>query len=125
MTRHDHWIGGKSEAPAAGDYLPTLDPTTGEPGDDVAAGNAADVERAVAAAVEAQPGWARRSAAERAEALYQVAAAVASNAQELMELERACTGKVPAQLRMEIDMSAAYLRYYAGVIRAHSGRVID
>src|SRR5207245_2164290 len=37
----------------------------------------------------------------------------------------ACTGKVDGQLRMEVDMSAAYFRYYAGVVRAHHGRTID
>ena len=42
-----------------------------------------------------------------------------------MALERACTGKVPAQLRLEVDMSAAYFRYYAGVLRTLGGRTID
>jgi aldehyde dehydrogenase (NAD+) len=123
--RHDHWIGGKSEAPANGEYLATIDPTTRAAGDEIAAGTAPDVERAVTAAAAAQPEWARRSPAERSAALHAVADAVERNAEDLIELERACTGKVPAQLRMEVDMSAAYLRYYAGVVRAHHGRVID
>ncbi|TMK59231.1 MAG: aldehyde dehydrogenase family protein, partial [Actinobacteria bacterium] len=107
-TRHDHWIGGKPEEPASGAYLPTLDPTTRQPGDEIAAGSAADVERAVAAAAAAQPAWARRSAAERSELLHQVADAVESGADELIELDRACTGKVTGQLRMEADTAAAY-----------------
>jgi aldehyde dehydrogenase (NAD+) len=123
--RHDHWIGGKADAPATGEYLSTIDPATRVPGDEIAAGNAADVERAVVAAASAQPEWARRSAAERADALRHVADAVEADADELIELERACTGKVPAQLRMEVDMSVAYLRYYAGVVRAHHGRTIE
>ncbi|MER5183378.1 aldehyde dehydrogenase family protein [Streptomyces sp. NPDC002896] len=124
-TRHDHWIGGKAVEPASGAYLPTIDPTTRQPGDEAAAGSAPDVDRAVAAAAAAQPDWARRPAAERSELLHRVADAIETHAEELMDLERACTGKVPAQLRLEVDMSAAYFRYYAGVLRAHHGRTID
>ncbi|MBA2947828.1 aldehyde dehydrogenase family protein [Streptomyces himalayensis] len=124
-TRHDHWIGGKAVEPANGVYLPTLDPTTRQPGDEAAAGSAPDVDRAVAAAAAAQPDWARRPAAERSELLHHVADAIETHAEELMDLERACTGKVPAQLRLETDMSASYFRYYAGVLRAHHGRTID
>src|SRR5262245_25338865 len=124
-ARHDHWIGGKAEPPAGGAYLPTVDPTTRRPGDEIAAGTAADVDRAVAAAAEAQPAWARASGAERSEGRHRVAAAVEGAAGELMEVEWACTGKLPGQLRLEVDMSAAYLRYYAGVLRAVGGRTID
>jgi acyl-CoA reductase-like NAD-dependent aldehyde dehydrogenase len=124
-VRHDHWIGGKPEEPAGGAYLRTIDPTTRRPGDEVAAGTAADVDRAVAAAAAAQADWAQRSGAERAELLHRVADAIEDGADELMQLERACTGKLPSQLRTEVDMSAAYFRYYAGVLRAHHGRTID
>ncbi|GAA2401806.1 aldehyde dehydrogenase family protein [Actinomadura vinacea] len=124
-VRHDHWIGGKAVRPATGAYLPTLDPATRRPGDEIAAGSEADAGNAVAAAASAQPDWARCSGAERSEALHAVADAIEAGAAELMERERACTGKVPAQLRVEVDMSAAYFRYYAGVLRAHHGRTID
>ena len=124
-VRHDHWIGGTTAEPATRAYLPTLDPATRRPGDEVAAGSAADVEAAVEAAAAAQPGWARRAAAERSDALHRIADAIEARAEELMEAERACTGKIPAQLRTEVGMSAAYFRYYAGVLRAHHGRTID
>src|SRR5689334_8069 len=103
VVRHDHWIGGKPEPPAGGSYLPTLDPRTRQPGDEIAAGSEADVTRAVTAAASAQPHWASRSAAERSEILYQVAGAIEAEAEELMELERACTGKLEGQLRMEVE----------------------
>jgi aldehyde dehydrogenase (NAD+) len=124
-ARHDHWIGGKAEAPADGRYLTTVDPATLQPTGEVADGSAADVDLAVAAATAAQPGWARLAAAERAEVLHRVADAVEGDAEGLMAVERVDTGKIPAQLRMEVEMSAAYLRYYAGVLHAHHGRTID
>ncbi|TCJ32853.1 aldehyde dehydrogenase [Parafrankia sp. BMG5.11] len=124
-VRHDHWIGGKAAAPAGGSYLPTLDPSTREPGDEIAAGSPVDVDRAVTDAAAAQPQWARRSGAERGELLHRVADVIDAHAAELMELERVATGKIATQLRFEVEQSAAYFRYYAGVVRARHGRTID
>jgi acyl-CoA reductase-like NAD-dependent aldehyde dehydrogenase len=124
-TRHDHWIDGKALEPASGTYLSTLKPATNSPGDEVAAGNAGDVDRAVAAAVAAQPAWARLSGAGRSRILHAVGDAIDANATALIELERDCTGKVDHQLRLEVGMSADYFRYYAGVLRAAGGRTID
>jgi len=124
-VRHDHWIGGKAHQPANGAYLRTLDPTTRQPGVEVAAGSPADVDLAVAAASAAQPGWGSSSAAERSEVLHRVADAMQAGADELIALERECTGKLLGQLRMEIDMSVAYFRYYAGIVRTHHGHTID
>ena len=123
--RYDHWIGGKACEPASRKYLPTLDPTTRRPSDEIAAGNAEDVEHAVAAAVEAQAEWAMRSAAERSAALHRVAEAIEGSLAELIGLEQRATGKIESQARMEVEMAAAYFRYYAGVVRAHHGRNID
>ena len=123
--RYDHWIAGKAEPPASAAYVPTIDPTTRLPGAEVAAGTAPDAERAIEAAQLAQPAWARRSGEGRSEALHQVADAIDSNADELIDIERASTGKIASQARLEVTMSAAYFRYYAGVVRAHHGRTID
>ena len=123
--RHEHWIGGTAVAPAGGRFLRTIEPATRRPGDEIASGSAADVDAAVRAAAAAQPAWARGSAAARADALHAVADAADRATDELVELERACTGKLPAQARTEIDMSVAYLRYYAGIVRSFGGRTID
>lgn len=124
-TRHMHWIDGRAVEPASGDYLPSLDPRTREPADEIAAGSASDVEAAVVAAGAAQAEWARRSGAERSAALHAVADAMEAAYDELLELERSATGKVEAQATMELDASIGYFRYYAGVLRAHHGRTID
>ncbi|HEY3737096.1 MAG TPA: aldehyde dehydrogenase family protein [Jatrophihabitans sp.] len=124
-TRHNHWINGKDEAPAGGAYLSTLIPATRQSGDEIARGNAEDVERAVDAAAQAWRGWARRTSAERGDVLHAVANAIAAHYDEFVELERAATGKTDAQLKFEIDTSIAYFRYYAGVVRTFGGRTID
>jgi acyl-CoA reductase-like NAD-dependent aldehyde dehydrogenase len=123
--RHDHWIGGKTERPASGEYLPTLNPATRRPGDEIAAGTSADVDLAVVTASAAQPGWAQSTGAVRAETLHRVAEAIEQATAELIDLERECTGKIDGQLRTEVEMSAAYFRYYAGLVRAQHGRTID
>lgn len=124
-VRHDHWINGKVHVPAGGAYLSTTDPSTRLAGDEIAAGSAADVEAAVAASSAAQRVWARRSPAERSAVLHRVADAIEAHVDELVAAEQASTGKIYSQARMEVDMSAAYFRYYAGIIRAHHGRTIE
>ncbi|HET6954440.1 MAG TPA: aldehyde dehydrogenase family protein, partial [Acidimicrobiales bacterium] len=95
------------------------------PGDEIAAGSSVDVALAVEAAGAAQREWADRTGSERSSVLHRVADAIEARADELIALEQASTGKVDAQARMEVDMSAAYFRYYAGIVRAHHGRTID
>jgi aldehyde dehydrogenase (NAD+) len=123
--RHEHWIAGKATPPDNGTYFNCIEPGTRMTGDQVAAGNAVDVDGAVREAGEAQPSWAALPAAKRSEVLHGIANAIGEHSDELKEAERKCTGKVPAQLDLEVNMSAAYFRYYAGVLQAHGGRVID
>jgi aldehyde dehydrogenase (NAD+) len=124
-VRHDHWIGGEAVPPTSGSYLPTLDPRTRRPGDEVAAGSAIEVDAAVGVAAAAQPAWAALSAAQRSAHLHAIADAIDAASKELADLERACTGKVADQARREVDMSAEYFRYYAGIVRSLAGRTID
>jgi aldehyde dehydrogenase (NAD+) len=124
-VRHNHWIGGKDEAPASGEYLSTLIPATRQAGDEIARGNAEDVKRAVTAGNDAWRGWARRSAAERGDVLHAIANAIEAHYDEFTEAERAATGKTDAQLKFEIDSSIAYFRYYGGIVRTFAGRMID
>lgn len=125
MPPFDHWINGSSHPPASGRHLATIDPTTREPSDELAAGSGPDIDIAVASARAAQPSWARHSAAERSAVLHAIANAIDERLDEFVELELRTTGKTDAQARTEIKMSADYFRYYAGVVRAHGGRTID
>src|SRR5215467_3541108 len=55
--RFGHFINGDWQAPAAGTYFDTADPSTGEKLATVAQGSADDVDRAVQTARAALPGW--------------------------------------------------------------------
>ena len=105
---------GKSVGPAGGTYLPTVDPTTRQPGDAIAEGGADDIDLAVRAAADAQPAWGALGPGERGAVLHAVADAIDVRADELIALERVVTGKIDSQVRMEVDMSASYFRFYGG-----------
>ena len=50
LARIGHWIDGASVVPEGGEWLDQVSPMTGRPSLSVAAGTAADVDRAVGAA---------------------------------------------------------------------------
>src|SRR3977135_3350726 len=66
-------IGGGWQAPAAGEYFDTVDPSNGEKLASVAQGSAADVDAAVKAARAASSGWKALSPHARARYLYAIA----------------------------------------------------
>jgi acyl-CoA reductase-like NAD-dependent aldehyde dehydrogenase len=123
--RYENWICGKAVPPSSGVYLPCVDPSTLLQNGEIAASTAVDIALAVDAARAAQPTWAERSGAQRGRILLAVSAAIESHFDELAELERADTGKIAAQIRLELEMSADYFRYYGGIVRTLQGRTID
>jgi aldehyde dehydrogenase (NAD+) len=125
QSRFEHWIDGVPRPPESGRYLSSLSPADGTPVAEIAAGSEADVDLAAAAAHRAQPAWAERSPQERGETLLRLADALRDNRDELIALEGAETGKLPALLDGEIDAAISYFDYYGGVVRAIGGETID
>ena len=76
-----------------------------------------DVDRAVASAKSAFPGWSVKTAEERASYLYKIADLIDSHAEELAYLESIDQGK-PLWLSKSVDIprAAANFRFYAGAI---------
>src|SRR5256714_11943161 len=68
--RFGHFMNGDWQAPAAGTYFDTADPSTGERLAVVAQGSAADVDGAVKAARSALPAWQSLTPQARARYLY-------------------------------------------------------
>jgi len=71
--RFQHFIGGGWQAPAAGEYFDTVDPSNGEKLASVAQGSAADVDAAVKAARAASSKWQALTPHARARYLYALA----------------------------------------------------
>lgn len=88
------FINGDRQEPSSHEYMPVTNPATGSIVGQIAMGDEADVDCAVeaAAAAFARPEWRRMPVEERSKLLYALGNTVLSNAQELGELEVACSG---------------------------------
>src|SRR5258707_8373949 len=94
-TQQPMFIGGKWVDSVSGKTFPTINPATGEKICDVAEGDKADVDLAVAAARKAfETGpWSKMSAAERGRLLNLLADAIEKHKDELAALESLDNGK--------------------------------
>src|SRR4029077_7939667 len=74
LPRYDHYIAGRTVAPASGQYLATDDPFTGKTWAQVARGNAADADAAVQAAKRAfdAGAWPALTPSERGRLLWKL-----------------------------------------------------
>ncbi|MDE2040514.1 MAG: aldehyde dehydrogenase family protein [Elusimicrobia bacterium] len=109
-------IGGKRLDAASAKTFETMDPATGRVLARVAEADAADVERAVAAARQALSGpWSRLSPAERERLLHRLADLVEREAESLAQLECLDCGKTIREAKNgDLPLAAALLRYFAG-----------
>jgi aldehyde dehydrogenase (NAD+) len=101
--RFQHFIGGQWQAPAAGAYFDTIDPSNGEKLASVAQGSAADVDAAVKAARAASSPWRALAPHARARYLYALARLVQKHSRLLAVLETMDNGK-PIRESRDIDI---------------------
>jgi len=114
------WIAGDS-----GKTFPVYDPSTEQVIAEVPDGNAADVDRAVAAAKEAFDNgpWSSSTAQERGRVLFKLAAVVRENLPALAELEARNSGKPIVEAEFDINDVATCFEYYGGLATKVSGQV--
>lgn len=113
--RIGHFVDGEFVEPLEGGSFPTINPATEEVLCQVAAGSAADVDRAVQAARRAQPRWARLPGRERAKYLYRIARRIQERARELAVLETLDGGKPIRESRdVDVPEAARHFFYHAG-----------
>lgn len=124
MDRYLHWINGTRVAPAAGGYLPTLDPMTTRPWAEIAAGDAVDVEAAVAAAQAAFAAWRHVGPTRRADVIWKLGDLIAEHADELAALEARDAGKVVREVKGQMTSLRAWYHYYASLAYQTEGRSI-
>lgn len=109
-----HFIDGRFVSPASGAFLHSDDPGHGRPFARFAAGNAEDVDRAVAGAARAFDLWRRVPPAERGRILMRIAAAVRENADRLAVAESLDAGKRLSEAEGDIRSVVRTFEYYAG-----------
>jgi aldehyde dehydrogenase (NAD+) len=125
MKRTQHWIDGGWDPGTIQDGITSSNPATREPVTCVARGTAAEVDRAVCAALRAQPAWADAGPATRGRALLDLAALIRDHQAEFTGLERAETGWPAAMAASTILSSADYFEMYGGMARALRGETLD
>ena len=121
-------IGAEWQEAASGETLPVIDPASGEAFCRVPAGDAADIDRAVAAARHAfEAGeWSRMRPVDRERLLLRLADLVEAHAQELAELEAIDNGKPVTMARhVDVALSVDFLRYMAGWATKIEGSTMD
>ena len=121
------FIGGEWVDAASGKTFDTVNPATGEVLTQVAEGDAADVDRAVAAARRAfdEGKWSGMDARKRGKLLYAVADALEARADDLARLETMDNGKPVREARMfDVEGAIECFRYYAGWADKIDGDVI-
>jgi aldehyde dehydrogenase (NAD+) len=120
-------INGKWVDSISGKTFPTINPSTGEVITHVAEADAADVDKAVAAARAAfeKGPWKKMSASQRGILMNKLADLVEKHADELAKLEALDNGK-PAHVARAADLplTIACYRYYAGWADKIQGKTI-
>src|SRR5437660_874012 len=113
--RLQHFIGGQWQAPAAGEYFDTVDPSNAEKLASVAQGSAADVDAAVKAARAASSEWRALTPHSRARYLYAIARLVQKHSRLLAVLETMDNGKPIRESRdIDIPLVARHFYHHAG-----------
>ncbi|MEO4045589.1 betaine-aldehyde dehydrogenase [Pseudomonas sp. CAU 1711] len=119
------YIGGRYVDASSAAYFDTINPANGEVLARVQRAGQADVERAVACAIEGQKQWAAMTAMQRSRILRRAVDILRARNDELAELETLDTGKPLSETRaVDIVTGADVLEYYAGLIPAIEGEQI-
>ena len=117
-------IGGEERPAASGATFEKLAPATGKVLSTVARSDAADVEAAIAAAVEAQPAWAARTVEERGRILRRIAQLLERDREQVAAVVSAESGKSPKDAKGETDGAIELGYFIAGEGRRFYGKTM-
>ncbi|KXX68215.1 aldehyde dehydrogenase [Flammeovirga sp. SJP92] len=107
------------------DHIEVLNPCNEEVIALAPRGTREDADKAVAAAKAAQPKWGLLPAPTRAEYLKKMAQVIRDNRVFLAETLATEQAKVMGLAQVEIDVTAIYFDYYAGLSRSYEGEIIQ
>src|ERR1035438_4152878 len=125
MTRHRMYINGQRVESHRGAWFPVYDPSTEEIIAEVPDADAADIDRAVQAAVaafESGP-WPQTTAQDRGRLLFKLSERIRAHAPALAELESRNSGKPIVEAEFDINDTATCFEYYGGMATKVTGQV--
>lgn len=110
---------------SSGRTIPVIDPSDGQPFEEIQRSNAQDIDTAVRAARQCYDGvWSKLSAAERSRLLMRLAEKIAEHGEELAALEQRDCGKPTKQARADAIALVRYFEFYAGACDKLHGETI-
>ncbi len=119
-------VAGEKVPAADGSTLEVEDPSTAGSIGSVASAGAADVDRAVAAALDEfeRGSWRRTSATERGKVLLAVSRLLRERAEELAQAEARSAGHPIGNARWEANTAADVFEYFGGAANKHLGMTV-
>jgi len=117
-------IGGEPCFASDGGTIDVVDPARGRVVARIPSATATDVDRAYRAAEDAYPSWSRRHPLERAALLRRLADVLDEYGDELAALDVLDNGSPIKEMRKDVDIAAAQLRYFAGLVLQARGETI-
>ncbi len=122
-----HYIAnaGVASASASGRTIAVIDPSDGQPYDEIQRGTAEDIDAAVRAAQQCYDTvWRKLAPAERGRLLQRLSAKITEHAEELAAIEQRDCGKPTRQARADAAALARYFEFYAGACDKLHGETI-
>jgi aldehyde dehydrogenase (NAD+) len=121
-----HFIDGAWREPASGERFESREPATGQLLAQIAQGDAADIDAAVAAARAAQPAWLALGGTGRARHLYALARMVQRHSRLFAVLEALDNGKPIRETRdIDIPLVARHFLHHAGWAQLQDSEFAD
>src|ERR1700704_6259032 len=117
-------IGGELVAGEANNWIDSVNPANEEKIGEVPAGDAADVNKAVAAAAQGQPARAALDIKERGKYLHKLANRIRERADELLRTEVVDTGNTITKMKVDIAGAAEALEWYTGLAIEMKGETV-
>jgi 2-formylbenzoate dehydrogenase len=117
-------IDGQRAGAASGRTFPVVSPYSEEVIAHVPDGGAADVERAVASAARAFPGWSRRTPGERAAAVFALADEIERRGPDFAVLDAVDGGAPVSVMALDVKIALDSLRYFAGIAMETKGYTV-
>ena len=125
VTMQLNYIANASVPSSSGRTLAVIDPSDGQPFDEIQRSNADDIDAAVHAARQCyQAVWQRMAPVDRGRLLQKLSAMVLEHADELTALEQRDCGKPTKQARADAVALARYFEFYAGACDKLHGETI-
>ncbi len=125
VTMQLNYIANASVPSSSGRTLAVIDPSDGQPFDEIQRSNADDIDAAVHAARQCyQAVWQRMAPVDRGRLLQKLSAKVLEHADELTALEQRDCGKPTKQARADAAALARYFEFYAGACDKLHGETI-